>query len=312
MVLAVDVGGTNTKAGLVSKSGGILAQETWATQAGDGPQAFVQGLRAHADSMITSLSGNWADVSSIGIGLPGFLDRARGQVIEAVNLHWNDVPIVQMVREALAKDVVIDNDGNLAALGEVWLGAGQGAKYAVCATIGTGIGGGVVLNGQVYRGASSMAAEIGHMQLMPDGPQCNCGHRGCFETLASATAIAREGLAVGLAPAAGCGNALSARDVFEYAAAGDARAALVVDNAVHWLATGLALVANVMNPDVIVVGGGVTAAGAFLFEPLERAFRALALPRTQAVCKLRPAALGNDAGFIGAARLAWQHDEGWT
>lgn len=305
-VLGVDVGGTNVKMGLVTCQGSVLVQQTFETNAGDGPAALVNALSQRARSMVDAIGLQWADVRAVGIGLPAFLDLDRGHVIEAVNLHWTDVPIAHMVTRVLQKDVAVDNDGNLAALGEVWAGAGRGAKYAVAATIGTGIGGGMVFHGQVYRGASAMAAEIGHMPMLPDGPLCNCGQRGCFETLASATAIVRAGVAAGLVSPLGESSALTARDVFHYAIEGHELACEVVSFAVHWMARGFALIANMFNPDVIVVGGGVTAAGDLLFVPLERAFRKLALPRTSEACRLLPAALGNDAGFIGAARLAWQ------
>ncbi|MBX6396074.1 MAG: ROK family protein, partial [Alicyclobacillaceae bacterium] len=182
----------------------------------------------------------------------------------------------------------------------------RGAKSVLCVTLGTGVGGGIVFEGSVYRGVSTMAGEIGHLPMKVDGEPCTCGRFGCLETLASATALVREGRRRGLTSPRGADTDLSAEDIFVLAARGDGEARDIVGEMVGWLARGLAAAANLLNPEVIVVGGGLAKAGDALFGPLEEQFRRLALPRAVAACRLMPAFLGNDAGLLGAARLAWR------
>ncbi len=307
VVLGIDVGGTNVKAGLVVQEGATVAARSWPTQSEEGFSYFAETLYHHTVEMASEAKIDVSNVVSVGIGLPGFIDLSSGVLHQAVNLKWPfDVTVVRSLEAIFGIPVSVDNDGNLAALGEVWLGAGIGSKSALCVTIGTGVGGGIVIDGHVYRGVCAMAGEIGHLPMKLNGELCNCGRYGCLETLASATALARMGERAGLKSLKGDSLPVSAEDVFWYAKQGDPIAKSIVQEMVIWLARGLANAANLLNPDMIVIGGGVVQAGETLFSPLVQAFREFSLPRVADSCKLVPARLGQRAGMLGAARLAWQ------
>lgn len=308
VVLGVDVGGTNVKAGLVAGDGQVIASVKWRTNSEGGFSYFTKELKQNVETMASAHGLSWTDIRATGIGLPGFLDLNAATLIHAVNLHWSDdLPVIKLLQEELEMPIVMDNDGNLASLGEVWIGAGRGAKSGLCVTVGTGIGAGIVLGGQVYRGISTMAGEIGHLPMKVDGELCNCGHYGCLETLASATALVRAGIRIGLTSPT-CGESkLTARDIFSLAKAGNNEAVRVVNEMVDWLARGLTTAAHLLNPEVIIIGGGVVQAGETFLKPLERLFKSYTLERVTEGCKLLPAELGADAGVLGAARLAWQN-----
>jgi glucokinase len=308
VVLGVDVGGTNVKAGLVMEDGTIVTTMSWPTESEKGFLYFSRTLYQHMQEMASLANLPVGNLQAVGIGLPGFLDLENGILKRAVNLKWPlDVPVTGTLQEVFGVPVCMDNDGNLAALGEVWIGAGTGSKSALCVTIGTGVGGGIVLDGHVYRGVSTMAGEIGHLPMKPDGELCNCGKRGCLETLASATALARMGERAGLKSFEGADSPVTAKDVFRHVNQGNPIAREIVNQMVDWLARGLAQAANLLNPDVIVIGGGVVQAGEALFNPLVQAFAQMALPLVADSCKLVSAKLGTHAGMLGAARLGWQH-----
>lgn len=285
----------------------MVTTMSWPTESDKGFTYFSQTLRQHMEEMASTAGLETENLQAVGVGLPGFLDLEAGILKRAVNLKWPlDLPVVDTLQEVFGVPVCMDNDGNLAALGEVWIGAGIGSKSALCVTIGTGVGGGIVLDGHVYRGVSTMAGEIGHLPMKPGGEPCNCGKHGCLETLASATALARMGSRAGLKSFRGDDIPVTAEDVFRHVNLGNQAAIQIVDDMVDWLARGLAQAANLLNPDVIVIGGGVVQAGDALFTPLIRAFRQMALPRVADSCRLVPAKLGTHAGMLGAARLAWQ------
>jgi glucokinase len=252
------------------------------------------------------------DVAAIGLGIPCTIDRDRGLALMAVNLELADVPIRDLVHGRLELPVTLDNDANAAILAEHRFGAARGARNAVMLTIGTGIGGGLVIGGEVYRGSSGAAAELGHVVIDEDGPPCqgNCPNRGCVEAFASGTAIAREGLAAAegapdsvLGRAVARGVALDGKEVTDAALAGDPVAIGVLDKAGKRLGVALASLANIFEPDVIVIGGGVSPAGELLLGPAraELATRAL-FPMNRTPVAV--AELGPDAGMIGAATMA--------
>ncbi|MFX4300977.1 ROK family protein [Alicyclobacillus tolerans] len=304
VVLGVDVGGTNVKAAIVSVSGEVMAAVSYPTDAEDGPERFVQRLYEQFIKLLQKSGCQLTDVLSVGVGLAGFLDVEHGYIEEAVNLHWRNVAIVQLLSESLHLPIYLDNDANIAALGEAWQGAGQNAKSVLCVTLGTGVGGGIVLDGQIYRGVSTMAGEIGHITVKPGGPLCNCGRHGCLETLASATALVNMGVAHGLhSPSGGTANA---EEIFALAKAGHRDAQQVIQELVNWLGVGLGIAANLLNPDKIVIAGGLVNAGDALMDPLRASFAANALQRVYRSCELLPATLGSRAGMLGAARLAIQ------
>ena len=252
------------------------------------------------------------DVLAAGLGIPATIDRERGVAINAVNLEITDVPLREIMRKRLGLPVFIDNDANCAALAEYLYGAGKGAHDLVMLTLGTGIGGGLVLGGEIYRGSSGAGAELGHVVIDENGPPCqgSCPNHGCLETYASGTALARDGTAAAgrepdsaLGMALAKGDGVSGKTVTEAAIAGDQVAREVMATAGRHLGVGLASFANIFDPDVIVIGGGVSAAGDLLLEPAREELRSRALPpMNKTTVKL--AELGPDAGLIGAAAMA--------
>ena len=251
-------------------------------------------------------------VEAIGLGIPCTIDRERGLAISAVNLPIVDVPIRDLISERLGLPTFIDNDANLAAYAEHRFGAARGATNVVMLTIGTGIGGGLVLGGEPYRGSTGAAAELGHVVIDQSGPPCqgNCPNRGCVEAFASGTALGREGRIAAqhhpdsaLGRARARGEEIDGRLVTEAGIGGDGIAVEVLTTAGRRLGVALSSLANIFEPDLIVIGGGVSAAGDLLLEPARAELRARALPpmnRTPVVI----AALGPDAGIVGAAEMA--------
>jgi glucokinase len=256
-------------------------------------------------------------VEAIGLGIPCTIDREHGIAISAVNLPIQDVPVRDLLGDRLDMPVFVDNDANLAAIAEHRHGAAQGAENVVMLTIGTGIGGGLILNGQPYRGSTGAAAELGHVVVDEDGPPCqgNCPNHGCVETFASGTALAREGReAASREPGSALGrmiaegHVIDGRAVTDAALNGDEVARVVVERAGYHLGVALSSLANSFDPNVIVIGGGVMAAGDLLLDPARAQLSSRALPpanRTPVVA----AALGPDAGMIGAATMALEELE---
>ncbi|MDX6604813.1 MAG: glucokinase [Solirubrobacterales bacterium] len=252
------------------------------------------------------------DATAIGLGIPATIDHERGIAISAVNLPLSDLPIRDLVSERVGLPVFVDNDANVAALAEQLYGAGRGADDMVLLTIGTGIGGGLILNGEVYRGATGAGAELGHVVIDINGPPCqgNCPGRGCLEALASGTALGREGLAAAesdsdsvLAAMLAEGQRIDGKAVTEAALGGDPTAIAVFDLIGTRLGSGLVTFANIFEPRMIVVGGGVMAAGDLLLDPARRVLRSRAL-RPMNEIPVVAAELGPDAGMIGAAAMA--------
>ena len=252
------------------------------------------------------------EASAVGLGIPATIDHDRGVAVAAVNLPLTDVPLRDLVSERVGLPVFVDNDANVAALAEYLFGAAQGKPNTVMLTVGTGIGGGLILGGEVYRGATGAGAELGHTVIQADGPPCqgNCPNHGCVEALASGTALGREGRAAAeSAPDSALGELLAAGEevdgtaVTEAALAGDETAIGVFELIGSRLGVACSSFANVFQPDAIVVGGGVIAAGDLLLEPARRELRARALNPMNRTPILE-ATLGNDAGMIGAAALA--------
>lgn len=304
--IGVDLGGTKLATGVVDSQQNILhtSRESSTGRSEDEVVgAIEQELREAMEARPQAIGA--------GLGVPCTIDRERGVAINAVNLEITDVPIRDLMRERLGIPVFIDNDANCAALAEHRFGAANGARNAILLTVGTGIGGGIIINRELYRGTTGAAAELGHVVVEENGPPCQgtCPNRGCVETLASGTALAREGTAAaGRDPGSALFRALqeggiSGRVVTEAALAGDAVAREVVAEAGRYLGVAVASLVNVFDPDVVVIGGGVTAgAGELLVEPAREEMRRRALPPMNRT-PVTPAALGSDAGMIGAAQM---------
>ncbi|HMA26365.1 MAG TPA: ROK family protein [Solirubrobacterales bacterium] len=304
--IGVDLGGTKMLVGVVDSEQRIH-HESMESSLGLSEDRLVENLGEELKRARRARP----DVLAAGLGIPATIDHDRGVAIQAVNLEISDVPLRELMGERLGLPVYIDNDANVAALAEYLFGAGRGARNVVMLTIGTGIGGGLILGGEIYRGSTGAGAELGHIVIEEDGPRCqgHCPNHGCVETLASGTAIAREGRAAAeREPDSALGQALAqgpilGKTVTELAAKGDQLAIQVVAKAGRHLGVALASLANVFDPDVIVIGGGVSAAGELLIGPAREELEARALrPMSKTTVKL--AELGPDAGMIGAAAMA--------
>ena len=312
-VLGIDVGGTNLVAGCVSEDGsrleGLLTEPTRAEEGADGVVARMLALaRRSMDALAAAVPG--AKVAGVGVGSPGPLDTRQGIVLLTPNLGWVDFPLRGRVSDGLGLPASLDNDANCAVLGEHWRGAARGTRQAIGITIGTGIGGGIILDGQLYHGASDCAGEIGHTTIEMNGRRCACGNYGCLEAYASGPAIARRAVEAVERGAESSLRTLMAADpasitaqvVYEAATAGDALAREVVQDTARILGAAIANLVNVFNPEVVVVCGGVTLAGESLFAPLRREVTRRAFRPAVEVCRIVPGALTGSAGVYGAAR----------
>ena len=311
--VGVDIGGTNVVVGLVPEEGGPpRALRTRATASLGDPDAVVAELaNMIRDTIREGREGTTEETLGVGIGSPGPLDLAGGVVLDAFNLGWKDFPIRDRLADALGLPATLDNDANCATWGEYWLGAGRNVKNLVGVTLGTGIGGGVVLDGRLIHGASASAGELGHMTIDFHGRRCKCGNYGCLEAYASGPNIAaraREGLEAGAESAltalvGGDLERLTAATVYEAILKGDAYAGEVMLETAKILGAGLANIVNLFNPDMIVIVGGVTRAGDYLFTPLRSEVRRRAFRSAEQACQIVPGALPETAGVIGAAGL---------
>jgi glucokinase len=315
-VVGLDIGGTNVRVGLVPEQGGRPAALcTRSTPALGGQDVVVGELAAVVEEVIDTGLGAVGDpdgeVLGMGIGSPGPLDLERGIVLDAFNLGWKDFPLRDALGEAVGLRVILDNDANCATWGEYWQGAGRGARSLVGVTLGTGIGGGVILEGKLVHGASASAGEVGHMSIDFHGRRCKCGNYGCLEAYASGPNIAaraREGLEAGAESVLtslveGDLDRLTAATVFEAILEGDAYAGEVMLETAKILGCGVANIVNVLNPQVVVIVGGVTRAGHYLFNPLRAEVRRRAFKSAEQACKIVPGELPQTAGVIGAAGL---------
>jgi glucokinase len=304
-VLAIDVGGTKLAAGIVEPGGGILARAEVGTRAAEGPDAVLDRIVALGQKLLAAATGR--RVSGVGVCCPGPLDRSAGLVFSPPNMPgWDRVPVVGRLEAAFGLPVVLDNDANAAALAEFLYGAGREARSLVYFTVSTGIGGGIVLDGRLQHGVGDAAGEFGHVTVLPDGPPCPCGNRGCLETLASGSAIARAARERLSAPGPSRlreVDDITAADVARLAQEGDRVAREVWERAVRFLAQGVATVVTILAPERVVLGGGVTEAGELLFAPLrDEVRRRVGLVPIERIPVLR-AALRRDVGILGAAAL---------
>jgi len=322
-VIGVDIGGTNLVVGVVPVAGGppaALRSRPTEPEA-DGDRA-VAAIAEMADEVVTEMletkGASREDVVGVGIGCPGPLDLRNGSIVRTPNLAWDGYPIRSRIAEALSLPAALDNDANCATYGEWWQGAGRGSDVLVGVTMGTGIGGGIVLGGKLLRGVGGGAGEIGHVTVQMDGRLCGCGNRGCLEAYASGSGIAaraREGVREGRASmllelVGGDATLITARTVSDAVSRDDAWAIEVMADTARILGAGLASLVNVLNPDVIVIVGGVTRAGERLFGPLREEIRRRAFPTLADACRVLPGELPPDtAGVVGAAGV---FVEGWA
>ncbi|HKS07125.1 MAG TPA: ROK family glucokinase, partial [Gemmatimonadaceae bacterium] len=315
-VVGIDLGGTKVAAGAVATDGSTqfpLRNEL--TRAEEGADAVSDRIARMVNEVIDDAcktsGATRKDFLGVGVGAPGPLDRKRGVVVVAPNLKWTDYPLAPKIAERVSLPVILDNDANCATLGEWWLGAGRGTRNMVGLTIGTGIGGGLILDGQLYHGASDVAGEIGHTTIETQGRHCACGNYGCLEAYASGPAIAeraREALVHDGASSLhkrvdGDLAKLTAQTVYEAADAGDPLALEVVRDTARFLGAGVANLLNVFNPEIVVLAGGVTAAGDNLFGPLRTEVKRRAFRPAWNATQIVPGELGSNAGVVGAVAM---------
>jgi len=307
--IGFDVGGTGLKAALVHK-GQILTTLGAETPASAAPQVAIQVMAELIQGLQAAATEQGLQVSGVGMGIAGLIDGPQGLVLTSPNLpQWQDVPLAELLSAQVHLPVCIDNDVRAMAMGEYVYGAGRGAQHMLCLTVGTGVGSAILLNGQIYRGASLSAGELGHMTVVPQGGRtCGCGNRGCLESVAGTEAIlslAQRVLSRGQAPVLAASisqqQPLSPKLIAEAALAGDAGALAVWAEVGQWLGLALAGVVNLLNPEKMVIGGGIAQAGELLLSPIRRAIDLHAFARPAACVEVLPAALGPEAGMIGAA-----------
>ena len=306
--IGIDVGGTNLKAGLVREDGQILAVER-TPLAFENPEQFARTLAQLGQSVLHQAGIPASDVVSAGIGIPGAV--AGGDILYTCNIPLRDVPLSRLFRQHLDVPVLLENDANCAAVGEWLCGAGRGTQQFIVVTLGTGVGGGLLLNGKLYSG-SGMVGEVGHMVIQHGGAPCNCGRRGCWEAYASATGLIRmtreameahpESLLHTVAAQSGC---VEGRTAFDAAVQGDETALALCRDYVSYLAAGVTNLINILQPEAVAIGGGVAAApDGLLLTPLREIVERECYPRhTGQIPRIVRAELGNDAGIIGAALL---------
>lgn len=310
-IVGVDLGGTNIVVSTLSEDGEImLGQETRPTPVSEGFEAVIALICKMVKGSIAAakrVNGPDIDIVGIGIGSPGPLNTKTGVVELTPNLKWKNVPLRQMVIDAVGLPATLDNDANCAILGEAWKGAGRGARLVVGMTVGTGIGGGIVINNRLYHGASDMAGEFGHMTIDSTGRLCQCGNYGCLEAYASGPAIALravEAIKTGYESQIGelvDGNLdeITAQTVYNAARDGDPLAQDVVRDTARFLGAGVANIINILNPEVFVICGGVTQAGNALFKPLRNEVRRRAFQPGVNACRIVPGELPGTAGVYG-------------
>lgn len=310
--VGVDVGGTGIQIGVVNAENQIIREGSIPTRT-DLP--FEEQVRQIADCVVSTvlLAGlSEDDIESVGIGIPGIASAKTGEIIKCTNMGWFHVPFREVFNRYLVKPVHIDNDANVAALAESVAGVSAGTSSSVFITIGTGIGSGIIINGRIWSGAHHIGAELGHVIFDLDGVPCTCGNHGCLERYCSATALirmAREAVAeqpdslilrsVNMDP-----SRIEAKTVFDAARQGDTLAVSVYNRYTDYLAQAIASVVNLLDPEVIVLGGGVSKAGHFLLDPLTQKYKQYIVFNDQPLPPVKIAVLGPEAGIIGAAMLS--------
>jgi len=312
-IIGIDLGGTSVKLAIISQEGELLEKWSIKTNILENGKHIVPDIIASIQEHLELYGLTQADFIGIGMGSPGKVDGKAGTVIGAYNLGWSDLQkIGRAFKAAFNLPFFIGNDANVAALGEQWQGAGKGNSDVVMFTLGTGVGGGIVANGQLVTGQGGAAGEIGHLTVDTEyGFECTCGKKGCLEAVASATGIVNlahkfsseyEGDSP-IKSGIDNGDEVTSKDIFDAAKTGDVFANLIVDKFVGYLALAVSHIANMLSPSHIVIGGGVSAAGEFLRAKIAEQAREYTFPQIRETCQIVLAELGNDAGVIGAAQL---------
>lgn len=310
LIVGVDLGGTKISAILADASGNIVARDLRDTLAQQGPEEVIRRIIESIKQVATV-----ADIAGIGIGAAGTCEASTGIVASSPHLPgWRNVPLKDIIHQEFGLPTYLDNDANVAALGEYYFGAGVGIDNLIYVTVSTGIGGGVIIDGKIYRGVSGSAGEIGHMTIDVNGPRCACGNIGCWETLASGTALAREAvrrIEAGaqtniLSFAQGDIKEVSAKTIFLAAQQGDRLANDLISRTGYYVGVGLVNLVNIFNPELILIGGGLSQMGQLLLDPALRVVEERAFELPARAVRIEIAGLGADAGVLGAVALFLQ------
>ena len=307
-VIGIDLGGTNLRTGLVDRNGKIHHRLSIKTENNADPQTISNQIFYLIDEIINvgaGLKPAPPNIIGVGLGSPGLVDKKGETILFSPNLPlWRNIPIKRMVSERFSVPCVLENDANAAAWGEKWVGAGKEADSLVMLTLGTGIGGGIVINNKLWRGVNNVAAEIGHMVIQMDGPKCSCGNYGCIEAYASATALVRrfkELLKSGMPSSLKDAGDVTAKMINDAAFQGDKASLDIIKETGHYLGVALVNIMHVLNPEVIVLTGGMIGSGDLLMNPIKQVIKEKAFEASAKETKIVFSQLGNDAGIIGAA-----------
>ncbi|MBE0431462.1 MAG: ROK family protein [Dehalococcoidia bacterium] len=313
LVLGVDLGGTKILTAVIDPQGKMLSRDHSVTPARKGREAVVESILESTHRALARANISVGSLTAVGIGAPGLVDPVAGMVLTSPHLPgWRNVPLRDLVEERLGKQAFLINDANAAALGELHFGAARGARNFIYVTVSTGIGGGIVIDGELYSGATGAAGEVGHMTIDDTGPPCNCGNRGCWETLASGTALAREarqrieaGDRTSILEYAGGDTAkVTAQAIHSAAIKGDRLARELITRTGYYIGVGLANLINIFNPELIVIGGGLSNIGDILLQPAFKVAGERAYRETFSAVRFASAGLGRDSGVLGAAAFA--------
>ena len=307
-VIGIDLGGTNLRTGLVDRNGKIHHRLSIKTENNADPQTISNQIFYLIDEIINvgaGLKPAPPNIIGVGLGSPGLVDKKGETILFSPNLPlWRNIPIKRMVSERFSVPCVLENDANAAAWGEKWVGAGKEADSLVMLTLGTGIGGGIIINNKLWRGVNNVAAEIGHMVIQMDGPKCSCGNYGCIEAYASATSMVRrfkESLKSGVPSSLKDAVDVTAKMINDAAFQGDKASLDIIKETGHYLGVALVNIMHVLNPEVIVLTGGMIGSGDLLMNPIKQVIKEKAFEASAKETKIVFSQLGNDAGIIGAA-----------
>ena len=313
VILSIDLGGTKILTALVDEHGSILARDYVETPATEGQNATIQAMVEASQRVMRRMNTASSALRAVGIGAAGLVDSRTGILYTAPHLPgWNNVPLERIMSERLDKKTYIVNDANAAALGELRYGAAKGSRDCIYVTVSTGIGGGIIINGELYTGAAGTAGELGHMVIDDDGPLCHCGNKGCWEMLASGTALSgeaqrlvKEGRVTTMSSlAGGLTGGITAQIVHQAAQAGDELAKSLINKNAYYLGVGLANLVNLFSPELVVIGGGLSNIGDMLLRPAYEEASRRAFKQPYGTTRFVRAALGSDSGILGAAAFA--------
>lgn len=315
LILGVDLGGTKILTAVINAQGEMLSRDHSVTPAAQGGEAVIQSILESVDRALKRAGMATPELYAIGVGAPGISNPETGILFTSPNLPgWRDVPLRDIIETKLGKKTFLINDANAAAVGEFYFGAGRGAHRFIYITISTGIGGGIVIDGKIYTGASGAAGEVGHMTIDDNGPLCNCGNKGCWETLASGTALARvarqrieEGARTSILNYAdGDMEKVSAQVIHTAAQQGDDLAKDLIARTGYYIGVGLANLINIFNPELIVIGGGLSNIGDMLLGPAFKVAEERAYRETFQAVRFATAELGRNSGVLGVAAFVFQ------